>query len=257
METFNRNANTWEPPLELQRSTPREVRLTAAGKAAVIAMIVLIAAAVVGSALLAAKSQADEQRWKAWQAEAVSTSGEVTGLRKRGSGDDTKYWLDYSYGGGEAIYRGSAKIGAREWKRLRSGDTIEVVYRRSEPSQTWLPGHEPKGVPSFAPVLTGLALLFPVPFLLYGLRRQKRLLEEGRAALAKVVKTKKIHHQHGTVYRVGYEFQTLSGGLAKGKADVNKNVPAEGSGIIVLYHPDDPAWNTRYPLCLVRTASND
>src|SRR3954469_1227594 len=89
MERFSRKSSTWEPPIELQRSTPREVSLTAKGKAAVIGMILLIVAAVFGSVFLAAKAKADEQRWTAWQAEAVSTQGEVTGLQKRGSGDDT------------------------------------------------------------------------------------------------------------------------------------------------------------------------
>ena len=257
MKTFSRNSSPWEPPLELQRSTPREVRFTAAGKAAVIGMMLLITAAVVSSALLAAKSRSDEQRWTAWQADAVSTRGEVTGLRKRGSGDDARYYVDYSYQVDKTSYAATGKVRSGEWRRLNKGMALPVFYRGSEPGQSWIAGHEPRGVPSFAPVLTGLALLFPVPFVFNALRRQKRLLEEGRAALAKVVTMKKVQRQHHSVYRVRYEFRTLSGGLAKGKAEVNKNVPAEGSEITVLYHPDDPEWNTRYPLSLVRVASDE
>ena len=256
MEGFSHKSSTWEAPIELQRSTPREVTLTAAGKAALMAMFVLILGAVVGSALLAAKAKADAERWTAWQAESVSTQGVVTGSRKRGSGDDTKYWVDYTYRAGESTQAASAKIGSREWRRIEIGSTIAVEYRRSNPAQSWIPGHEPRGMPPFVPVLVGLSLLLPSPIAGYLIHRQKRLLEEGRAARATVVKTKKIHHQHGVTYRVAYEFETLSGGLMTGKMDVQGNAPAEGSDITILYHPDEPTWNARYPLSLVKVASN-
>lgn len=257
MNAFSFKSSAWQPPIELQRSTPRETQLTGAGKALVVTMIVLVVTAVSGSIALAVQVTADESRWKSWSAEAVSTQGEITGLRKRGSGDKMKYYVAYSYRVSDRNYSATGEVRSREWRRWKQGDALEVIYRRSEPRQSWLPGHEPKGVPSFVPLLFGVPMLIPVPMMLHFLKRQQRLLEQGRAAEATVVATKKRSHERGSYHVVEYEFENIAGSRRTGTFKVNRKPPQVGENLTVVYHPDEERWSARYPLSLVRVRANE
>jgi hypothetical protein len=256
MERFSHNTKTWEPPLELQRSTPREVTLTAQGKALVVAILLFATAAIAGGVALAGKASADEHRWAAWKAEAVLVQGQVTGLRKQGSGDNSKYFVDYSYAVNGEVYAASESVRPGEWRRRKPGEPIEVAYRRSEPAQSWLPGHEPTGVPRYAAFLLGGGMLIPALILAHTIRRQRWLLEEGRAARAKVVGKKNISHEHGRHYRIDYEFQTLEGAKRSGRFNVNKKPPEIGEELIVVYDRDEEKRSARYPLSLVKVVTN-
>ena len=257
MGAFRHQSRLWVPPLELQRSTPREVTLTAQGKALVVAIIVFIVTAIVGGAALASKASADQQRWAEWKSEAVSTRGEVTGLRKRGSGDSTKYLVDYSYRVPETDYASTQQVRSGEWKRLHQGDKIDVVFRRTEPSQSWLPGHEPDGMPWYVAILWCGMFLVPAPILAFRLRQQRRLLEEGRSALAKVVGKKKVSHDRGSYYRIDYEFETIEGARRTGRFNTNRKPPEVGEGLIVVYDRDEEKRSAKYPFSLVKIATNE
>ncbi len=257
MAAFTHKSNIWQPPIELQRSTPRETQFTGAGKAAVVVMIVLVLTSVAGSIALALRATADESRWKSWSAEAVSTQGEITGLRKQGSGDDTKYYVDYSYQVNGTNYAASGQARSREWRRWKRGDALEVIYRRTEPRQSWLPGHEPKGVPPFAALLFGAALLIPVPLIVHFLKRQQHLVELGRVAEATVVTVKKRSHDRGSYYAVEYEFENIAGSRRTGKFNATHKAPQIGEKLTVLYHPDEERWSARYPLSLVQVRKVD
>jgi hypothetical protein len=251
MDRFRENPKFWEPPIELQRSTPRDVQLSRAGRAVVLLMIVLVAAATAGSLLLASRASEDEHRWAAWQKEAVAASGEVTQIRKRGRGSDSKYYVDYGYRAVDRDFSGTAMVRSREGRALKQGDTVSVFFRRSEPSQSWLSGHEPRGVPWWSALLIGMALLAPIPILAFVIRRQRRLLEEGRPALATVTALKKVSSQHGAHYTVRYEFVTTSGSRRAGKYTAQRRSPIVGDSLIVVYHPDEE-WSSRYPLSMVK-----
>jgi hypothetical protein len=82
------------------------------------------------------------------------------------------------------------------------------------------------------------------------IRRQRRLLAEGRPAPALV--TRHEGNRQGKVAH--YEFPLLSGALARGKAGPQKKPPAVGSLLCVLYEPDRMRNNSLYPLSLVRPA---
>src|ERR1041385_7483507 len=90
MTTFSAKSTTWEAPSELQRSTPREVTLTGKGRAGAIGAVLLMTAFIVTFVLMVSTASGDATRWAAWQAEAVSTSGQVVEAHKSGSGDDAK-----------------------------------------------------------------------------------------------------------------------------------------------------------------------
>lgn len=250
--TFSPVRDSWQPPIELQRSTPREVQLTATGKAAVIATFLLTAAAIFGSVLLGGRAVEDRRRWEAWNADAAPTSAVVAGLRKRGSGESTRYYVDYTYRVGDQVYAASSTVRSHAWKSLRQGQTFDVRYRKSAPATSWLPGKEPEGVPWFAAPLLGISLLIPVPVMAYFLRKQRRLLEEGRAAKGTVTSSKRMSHERGSYFRVAYEFETIAGGRRSGNYTVNRQAPQPGESLVVIYHPEEERWSAKYPLSMVR-----
>ncbi len=257
MSPFPTNTKSWQPPIELQRSTPREVGLTGSGRVVAVVMVLLIVSAVGFAVWMSNKSVSEARQWQAWQADAMPAQGEVMALRKRGRGDETKYYADYRYRVGDTRYTATASIRAREWRSLKQGDALPVFYLKSQPGQSWLPGHEPKGMPSWVGLLTGVALLIPAPGLAYAIHRQRRLLEEGRAARARVTTKKKVSHDRGSHYRIDYEFETLEGSRRTGKYNVNRRPPEVGDELIVLYHPDEEKWSAKYPLSLVRVSHNE
>lgn len=82
------------------------------------------------------------------------------------------------------------------------------------------------------------------------LAHQRRLLAEGRAALATV--TKHSASQHGKM--VHYEFTALSGSRGHGQTGPSQKPPPIGSTLWVLYLPERPARSSCYPLGLVTLA---
>lgn len=255
MATFSRNTTIWVAPVELQRSTPRETELTKAGKAVAVVAVLLAIAAFVGAVLLAQKSMRDAARWESWKAEAVGVQGEVTRISKTGSGDNTRYWVDYQYTAGDRTLQATAHIRRERWRSLKQGDAIQVFYRRSSPATSWLSGVEPTGMPAWVPVVVALSMVLPVVLMIWQLRRQRHLLEEGRAALARVTKVSKSSTQHGKMFRVEYEFTTLEGSVRRGRWDAGKGAFEVGQEFTVIYLPDEEKWNARYPLALVRVAT--
>ena len=254
METFSTSASPWEPPSELQRSTPRPVQLTRAGKIAAVAIAALAVAAVSITAWITNKSQEDARRWQAWRAEAVPAQGRVTGMHQISSGKNRSYAVDYTYRVDDTRYAGRSRINDREWRWLRQGDTIQVFYRRSEPGQSWMSGHEPTGVPSWVPLVSAIGPLLPVVLLAVGITRQKQLLAEGWPANARVTRVARTQ-QKGNVYQVEYEFQTMNGEAATGRAQMCRHIPLEGSNLTVLYLQDRPKRNAPYPMGLVKVRS--
>lgn len=255
MQTFSPKSETWQPPIELQRSTPREVTLTVAGRAVSVVAVLLAVGALVLFTYMFRTASADVERWAAWQAEAVTTEGRVIEARKVGGGDDAKLALTYQYEAGGVTRSGWARLSYSRWRRLKAGMTVGVAYRTSEPSTSWVVGAEPKGMPMLAAVLAPLSLLVVAPLLAWQVRRQRRLLEEGRPALATVTAKRKVSSQHGSHVSVEYEFETMAGTRRKGRYRAQRKAPEVGEKLLVVYHPDEEKWSAKYPLPLVRVMS--
>ena len=110
----------------------------------------------------------------------------------------------------------------------------------------WIPG-------IVAILLSSLGGLALIPVL-----RQRRLLSEGRPALAVVTRlSEEKHGSHG--HKLGkviyYEFPLLSGATANGKTGPAKNPPTVGTTLCVLYDPEQPRRNAPYPFSLVKPVS--
>ena len=246
----------WQPPSELLRSTPRQVSLTAAGKAAVVAALLLAATAVAGGIGIYLQASADAEQFRRMRNEGVRVQAEVmeTG---RTRADQPRRFATYRYTVGAQPYRGRAVFRRADRRPLAPGSTLEVVYLPSSPGSSWLPGYEPRGVPVWLAPLMSAGLLAGAAGIGFALRRQRTLLSEGRAAMARVTGSKRVHvggaHGGHARHRVQYEFQVLSGATRTGFFDVQKNPPPAGAVLSLLYDVDEPRRQARYPLSLVQT----
>jgi len=225
-------------PAELMRSSPRPVRLTGGGRAvATLALALAAGAAFSGPWLYALAEDSAERRREA----AVSTTAEVVRVdRER---------FTYSYAAAGRVYQGRA----RYRRRSPPGNGVVVHYRPSDPARSWLAGREPQGLPFWLVPVAPAGLALAALALGFALRRQRALLSEGYAALARVTEARRVRTgtHSGSGYRVDYEFRTLSGASRSGHFDDSKK-PPPGSLLIILYDPDQPRRQARYPLSLVR-----
>lgn len=241
-----RPKRAWTPPDGLDRSRPRELRLTSGGKGLVaLAACLWIGALAAGIGLhLHSSRQAAEQRL--FREQAVDGVAEVTRLW-RGKGESKQPWVGYRLTVDGRSYEGRAKLGQRTWRTLREGSEMPVRYLPSDPSTSRLRGPGPEPLPPFVAYLVAGALALAAGCVLLPLRGQRRLLSEGRAAPALV--TRHAKDQHGTTF--DFEFAALSGSKLKGKGGPRSKPPAVGSTIWVVYEADNPRRSAAYPLSLV------
>jgi hypothetical protein len=251
LEQVRRN---WTPPRGLARSRPRQVRLSAGGKALMALAIALVAgglAAGVGLGWVASRD-ADESRL--FHLESVSTHGVITRLW-RARGNQRQPWMAYQFAAEGRTLQRSAKVSLRFWRELQVGTSLPIRYVPSRPEINYPFDFSPKPMPPWLPALIAVALVFGGLLTTLPVRIQRKLLSEGRPAPAIVTKHEDIHRgkagrKHDKKYH--YEFSLLTGATGKGHAGPAKNPPAIGATIIVMYHPEDPRKNVPYPLSLVR-----
>lgn len=82
------------------------------------------------------------------------------------------------------------------------------------------------------------------------LRRQTRLLREGRAVMARVISTEKSKYDDS--WSVTYSWSLLSGAVRKANMSRSTELAGSGSFVPVVYDPDQPQRHSVYPLSLVR-----
>lgn len=244
----------WTPPRGLDRARPREVCLTGAGKALVVLAGALMVAALVAGILLevAARAQAEERR--VWDEQAVSTQGRITRLWQRRQGDQNRHWMAYEFSANGRTYGGNARISRSLWNSLEVGAAVPVRYIPSHPDVSHAFAQAPDTMPRVLPFAAATALGGLSWFCWFFVRRERKLLAEGRAAVALITGHSKMHRaSHGEIGKVAsYQFAQMSGALAKGETGPKKEPPAIGSTIPILYDPENPGRNAPYPLSLVR-----
>lgn len=243
-------------PAELLRSVPRPVSFTAAGWAALAMAVLLGFGGLLLAAWLYVAAERDVTLRREVATNSVSTVAEVTSVQRR-RGDDGKTDVNYRYSAEGREYIGRARLSRRQGARFQPGAQIPVRFLASAPERSWLPGHEPRGVEFWLVPLAAVPLCAAATLLALLLRREHRLLAYGRPALAQVTGAKKFSraHDHGQGYHVAFEFQLLSGARRTGSFDVRKSPPAAGSAAVIVYDPEHPQRNARYPLAMVRTES--
>jgi hypothetical protein len=240
----------WRPPAGLERSRPREVRLSRAGWALLVLTGALWLGGLTAGLALEITLARQESRRRLVEVEGVDGEAEVTRLWRTGE-NRREHRVAYRLVAEGRTYDGRAELPPRRWRSLTVGARLPVRYHPSDPGRTSYPqGVPPNVIPAPVPYVVGL-LLITIGFgPLLPLRHERRLLTEGRPARAIV--TRHVKSQHGIV--VHYEFAVLSGGIARGHTGPTKHPPGPGETLCVVYDAETPGKNARYPLQMVRLA---
>jgi hypothetical protein len=232
-------------PPELQRAAPRPVGLTAAGVfVAVLAFGCLAGAPILGIGLFqeAGRSAAWRERF---DREAVTGEAEVTALRRT---EDNARRVFYRYSAAGRVFTGRQTLQRGRWRGLEVGSRVPVRYLLSAPGTSYLRGG-PRVVPGWLAPAVAVPLSLAAALIGWSIRRQWRLLSDGRPAPASVTGSSR---QGRSGHRVRYEFRTFSGAVASGSYLEAKSPPPPGTELIVLYAQDNAGQSARYPLGLVR-----
>jgi hypothetical protein len=246
---LDRIKQAWQPPKELECARPREVGLTLAGKMiAGMAIATLLGGLIGGLILFANASRDNEERGRILslgsEAEAVITRHWTSGS------DPVRYWVEYVYQVEGQAHLGRLSTKRNSWMDLQRTGSLKIRYLPEDPQRHLAVGYEPD-----VPPLVVFALVAGVLILVEGLfmriiTMQRRLLAEGRPALAVVTKIGRTA-DHGKKV-IHYSFKDLGGKLIDGKSGPQRNPPAVGSVLTVIYEPDNEKHNRIYPLALVK-----
>jgi hypothetical protein len=216
--------------------------------AAALAIGALVSAIVMS---IAATNASAERSLRA--REGVAAQAEVVSFEVR-RGKNARRIVSYRFETDGRSYTGRTRLRTSDRREFASGMLVPVMYVQSDPSINWMSGYEADdGFPLWAIPLVSASLLAGAFGTAWGLRRQWRLLSEGRVALARVTGHKKVHRDKGTVFRVTYEYEDLNGGKHVARHDAGKTPPPIGTVVPLVYHRDNPKWSAAYPLQLVRT----
>ncbi len=239
-------ATLTQVPPELLRSTPRPVKLSAAGM--LVAGIVLLCCVGIVADLVGTLGQV-RLRNTARQ-DGVAATGEVIGVTVF-HGKNAREVVRYRYQAADAWREGRASLPGHRRPTFAAGDKIQIAFLPSDPDVSWMPGHAP-GLPLWFVPIIPTCLVIAVIFLVRELRQQAYMLSNGRAALGRVTESRRVYKRDHRAYRIDYEFTILSGARRSGRYEIVKNPPTTGAPLIILYDPDQPRRSRRYPLSLVR-----
>lgn len=244
-------------PEGLYRSRPRAVRLSGAGRALAVTAVLLCLAAPTVAVLMHAQAVVDRAERDALLSSGVVTDGVVVRL-KRESKEGKRASVYYRFTADGRTFESRAKVPIARWKTLDVGDSLPIRHVEANPDVNIPDGVVPSVMPAALPFIVSPLLLMIGLFSWFGLQFQRRLLSDGRAAVAVVTSISKHRGQHGeSIRRMKYEFPLLSGALQSGSASTTKTGPEVGSSIVVVYDDEHPRRSRPYPLSLVRLAESD
>ena len=240
------------PPALLQ-STPRPVRLNASGIAVLIAAAALVVGALWGSNEIYRRAKSSERRVALFASEGISTNAEVVRVQqRRGEGNRRTSTVHYRYIVDNREHGGATTVRRVDRDRYVAGSSIVVRYLSSEPQTSWMEGYGPQRQPVWPAFIVLAACLVAATAIVRHVRRQMYLLEYGRAATAVVTKVEKKRSDHGTYWRVHYEWTLMTGAKRQGRYNHGKKQPPPlGTEMTILYDRDQPSRHGRYPLGLV------
>jgi hypothetical protein len=241
-----------ELPKELQTSL-RQVTLSWSGVLVMLLIVGTLLAAVVLPVVLYARVKRSEESLHQFQIASAVTQAEIIDVGRRSGDDNGKVRVTYRYTANGEEHTGRASVRRRDAARYSLGSQVRVRYLLAEPAENWLDGQRPRPMPIWLVLLLPPVLVLSAGAAALFIRRQARLLAEGRAALATVTKADKLRGRESTTWRVRYEWTLLSGAMRTGHADLQtKTPPAVGTTIPVVYDRDHPQRHARYPLSLVQ-----
>jgi hypothetical protein len=238
---------SWKPPRELSRALPRDVQLSVGGMLLMGLAFLLFLGAVFAYRAIQSAAARQAQRQAMLEQRGVDTEAVITRLWRRRD-KERQPMVTYRFEHEGRVYEGSSSVSLRAWREMKEGEPLAVRYVASDPGVNQPRDRKASGTPSWLPLLVALSLAGTGAFLVYFLGRQKRLLSEGRPAPAIV--TRYTSGQHGSKY-AHYEF-AAGRAVAKGATGVARGSPKIGDTLCVVYDPEKPRRNARYPMDLVK-----
>jgi Protein of unknown function (DUF3592) len=253
MQKRSEKDNSSLPPPLLQ-PTPRQVRLNGSGIAMLIVSIALIAGGLWGGSEIYRRAAASARRVALFASESISTNADVVRVQqRRGEGNRRTSTVYYRYLVGDREHGGATTVRRDDRDRYVAGSQIAVRYLPSEPQTSWMNGYEPQRQPVWPAFIVAVACVGAAIAIVLHVRREMHLLEYGRAATAVVTRVEKKRGDHGTYWRVIYEWTLLSGATRQGRYNHGKKQPPPiGTAVAILYDRDHPSRNRRYPLPFVK-----
>jgi len=239
-------ADRWTPPDGLGYSSLRSIRLTRQGKATIAVAVAFILGAVLLGAFLGRKVQREAAERTLLRDQGIVADAVVTRVWRRGGKED-EHLVTYRFAHDRKIYLRTVRTPVAIWRTLAPGANVPIRFVPSAPTISHPVAWPSKGLPSWFPYLLAAMCAVPAFLLPIPVRREARLLVEGRPAPGRVTGFRRIDK----AIRVQYEFRLLNGSLFKGTINRSKP-PIEGTPLCVLYDPENPRRNALYPLSLVR-----
>ena len=240
-------ARRWSPPEELQSSPPRPVRLSASG----ITVVLLTIGMVVGGIVLGIKTgerfTSETENRRLLEEQGREAEGSIIRLWVTSDKNRT-HKVSYRFSTGQQVIDGQANAPRRIWEGLSEGSPLRIRYATSDPKINhpvgWDKDIPPQWIAWMLPVTFSAVTLF----LIWSLRRQKRLLEDGRAAPGVITKVRRVKGG----LRVRYDFLLQGGMKEQGSGMARRGRPEVGELVTVIYDPDEPKRNAPYPFDMVR-----
>ena len=244
-------------PPELYQSRPRSVRLSGGGRALGAVAVALCLAAPTAAILLQRQTHLDRAERDALLHSGVVTDGTVTRL-KRESKESKRASVYYRFSANGRAFESRAKVPIAQWQALDVGSAVPIRYVAANPDWNIPDGVVPGVLPAAVSyVLSPLLVMIGLVCWL-ALRYQRRLLSEGRAAMAVIKTVTKRRGQHGeSIKTLRYEFPLLSGAVQTGSFQTTAKALDVGTTIAVLYDAERPRVSRPYPLSLVRLDETD
>lgn len=239
-------ADQWTPPDSLGYSSLRPIRLTAKGKALIVLTVAILIGAMVLGIFLGRKVKLEAEERTLLRDQGIAADAVVTRVW-RGGGKEDEHLVTYRFAYEGKIYTRTVRTPVNIWRTLAPGADLPVRFVPSRPTISHPVAWPSTGLPSWFPYLLAAMCTVPAFLLPIPVRREARLLAEGRPAPGRVTGFKRADK----AIRVLYEFRLLNGTVVKGKANRSKP-PIEGTTVCVLYDPENPRRNAIYPLSLVR-----
>lgn len=237
-------------PPELERSAPRDVGLTAGGRALTLVGWLLAAGALGAGVGLYVEAQRQSDAALTLDHRGVSASAVVDRLWRK-SGDGKPAFAAFHFDANGARIDGQSRMQLSAWRELRTGSTVPVTYLPDNPRRFVVAGQRRSRMPFAVPYVVSSILAAMALLCLAAVRWQRTLLSEGRSAPAIVTAVRKTHGSSGETHReMTYEFRVLAGTTATGKAAASKTAQV-GARISVVYDPERPKRNRPYPFSLV------
>lgn len=238
----------------LRHSAPRQVRLTEGGFGVALVAALCVAGALIAGPLLLVKASRDRVRLEHLLRESVATEATVVRV-EISRGEKRRRTVHYAYSVDGQTSDGRTRLRERDRRPVEAGSRIPIFYVPSGKRESWLPGYEPRGTPAVLAIVVPAGSLTLATLLAWLIRREWRLLEEGRVAKGVVTSHEKVW-QKPQGCRAHYEYHLLSGALRRGHVDKDekKDAPAVGSSLTIVYDREDPRHNSLYPFQFVKWA---